>query len=77
MKFYYNITERVISILKGSAMPDKHVTGGARTSAPLHHLRQLYPKSCLDSLFVGYSEHLLGLRPVQQPVLYNITLSIV
>ncbi len=29
---------------------DKHVTGGARTSAPLHRGRTLYLKSYLDSL---------------------------
>jgi hypothetical protein len=29
-------------------------------------------KSHLDSLFAGYSETLLGLRPAQQPDLYNI-----
>jgi hypothetical protein len=29
---------------------DKHVTGGARTSAPLHGRRTLYLKSYLDSL---------------------------
>jgi hypothetical protein len=28
---------------------DKHVTGGARTSAPLHRRRTLYLKSYLDS----------------------------
>jgi hypothetical protein len=28
-------------------------------------------KSHLDSLFAGYSEPLLGLRPVQQPDLYR------
>ncbi len=28
---------------------DKHVTGGARTSAPLHRRRRLYLKSYLDS----------------------------
>ena len=41
---------------------DKHVTGGARTSALL--------KSYSDSLYAGYSEPLLGLRPGLQPVLY-------
>ncbi len=29
---------------------DKHVTGGARTPAPLHRRRTLYLKSYLDSL---------------------------
>jgi hypothetical protein len=42
-----------------------HVTGGARTSAPLHRRRPLYLKSYLDS----YSEPLLGLRPVLHSVL--------
>jgi hypothetical protein len=39
---------------------DKHVAGGARTSAPLHRRRTLYLKSYLDSLYAGYSEPLLG-----------------
>jgi hypothetical protein len=29
-------------------------------------------KSHLDSLFAGYSEPLLGLRPAQQPGLYSL-----
>jgi hypothetical protein len=37
---------------------DKHVTGGARTSAPLHRRRTLYLKSYLDSLYPDYSEPL-------------------
>jgi hypothetical protein len=56
---------------------DKHVTGGARTSAPLHLRRPLYLKSYLDSLYDGYSEPLLGLRPAQQPVLYNLNFSLI
>jgi hypothetical protein len=39
---------------------DKHVTGGARTSALLHRRRTLYLKSYLDSFYAGYSEPLLG-----------------
>jgi hypothetical protein len=39
---------------------DKHVTGGARTSAPLHRRRTLYLKSYLDSLYADYSEPLHG-----------------
>jgi hypothetical protein len=35
---------------------DKHVTGGARTSAPLHRRRTLYLKSYLDSLYADYLE---------------------
>ncbi len=46
---------------------DKHVTGRARTSAPLHRRRTLYLKSYL----AGYSEPLLGLRPVLHSVLYK------
>jgi hypothetical protein len=42
---------------------DKHVTGGARTSALLHRRRPLYLKSYPDSLYTGYSEPLLGLTP--------------
>ena len=42
---------------------DKHVTGGARTSALLHRRRPLYLKSYPDSLYAGYSEPLLGLTP--------------
>jgi hypothetical protein len=41
---------------------DKHVTGGARTSALLHRRRTLYLKSYLDKLKADYSEPLLGLR---------------
>jgi hypothetical protein len=40
---------------------DKHVTGGARTSAPLHRRRMLFLKGYLDSLYAGYSEPPLGL----------------
>ena len=50
---------------------DKHVTGGARTSALLHRRRPLYLKSYPDSLYAGYSEPLLGLRPGLYPVLYK------
>ncbi len=50
---------------------DKHVTGGARTSALLHRRRPLYLKGYPDSLYAGYSEPLLGLRPGLQPVLYS------
>ncbi len=39
---------------------DKHVPGGARTSALLHRRRLLYLKSYPDSLSAGYSEPLLG-----------------
>ena len=31
-------------------------------------------KSHLDSLFAVYSEPLLGLRPAQQPILYNTSI---
>jgi hypothetical protein len=37
---------------------DKHVTGGAQTSAPLNRRRTLYLKSYLDSLYADYSEPL-------------------
>ena len=37
---------------------DKHVTGGARTSAPLQSRRTHYLKSYLYSLFADYSEPL-------------------
>ncbi len=40
---------------------DKHVTGGARTSAPMYRRRTLYLKSYLDSLYAAYLEPLLGL----------------
>jgi hypothetical protein len=50
---------------------DKHVTGEALTSAPLHRRRTLYLKSYLDSLFADYSEPLLGLRLAAPPVLYK------
>jgi hypothetical protein len=39
---------------------DKHVTGGAQTSAPLHRRRMLYLKSYLDSLYIDYLEPLHG-----------------
>jgi hypothetical protein len=50
---------------------DKHVTGGARTSALLHRRLPLYLKSYPDSLYARYSEPLHGLLPGLQPVLYN------
>ena len=50
---------------------DKHVTGGARTSAPLQSRRTLYLKSYLDSLYAGYSEHLLGHHQWRHSVLYR------
>ncbi len=49
---------------------DKHVTGGVRTSAPLHCRLTLYLKSYLDSLYAGCSEPLIRLRPAQQLVLF-------
>ena len=52
---------------------DKHVTGGARTSAPLQSRRTLYLKSYLDSLKAGYSEHLLGRHQWRHSVLYILS----
>ncbi len=54
---------------------DTHVTVGARTSDPLHRRRPLYLKSYLDSLFVGNSEPVLGLRAAIQPDLYSVNFS--
>jgi hypothetical protein len=56
---------------------DKHVTGGARTSALLHRRRPLYLKSYPDSLYAGYSEPLLGLMsgPTTGPLHFLITSS--
>ncbi len=53
-----------------------HVTVGARTYDPLQRRRELHLKSYLDSLYAGYSEPLLGLRPLLHPVLYSTLLII-
>jgi hypothetical protein len=53
-------------------MPDKHVTGGARTSAPLHRRRAAtLPKELSRQLIRWLLRTSFGLRLDAPPVLYR------